>query len=105
MQTRKTNRRRCFMSLIACTDDCVYQQDGCCSLERAASCATPGSRVGCVNFVARSKHGAERLPYVVDPDQLQPVRYGQLSGASAGHDAFGKSQPPDLAQPLADGTD
>ncbi len=62
------------MSLIACTEPCVYQQDGCCHLSRAASCASPGSVVGCVNFVARSQHGAECLTDVVHPDQLQPFR-------------------------------
>ena len=41
------------MSLIVCTDPCVYQIDGYCSLSRAAS---PGDgRSGCVNFVARSE--------------------------------------------------
>jgi hypothetical protein len=25
------------MSIIPCTGDCVYQKDGCCSLERTAS--------------------------------------------------------------------
>lgn len=62
------------MSLIPCTDHCVYQQDGYCTLSRAASCATPGGTVGCVNFVLRSQHGAERLSDVVHTDQLQPFR-------------------------------
>lgn len=25
------------MSLIPCTDDCLYQKDGCCNLQHAAS--------------------------------------------------------------------
>ena len=62
------------MSLIPCTEACIYQQDGCCRLSRAASCASPGWDVGCVNFVARSQHGAERLTDVVHPNQFQPVR-------------------------------
>ena len=62
------------MSLIPCTEYCIYQQDGCCRLSRAASCAAPGSAVGCVNFVARSQHGAERLTDVVHADQLQSLR-------------------------------
>ena len=62
------------MSLIPCTDHCIYQQDGYCTLSRAASCATPGSTVGCVNFVPRSQHGAERLTDIVHPDQLQSFR-------------------------------
>lgn len=38
------------MSLIACTELCVYQKDGCCSLSRAASMDRPGCSA-CVNFV------------------------------------------------------
>ena len=41
-----------MMSLIACTEECVYQKDGYCALSRAAS---PGGTAGqthhCVNFV------------------------------------------------------
>ncbi len=38
------------MSLIACTDPCVYQKDGYCSLSRAASAGESGQSK-CVNFV------------------------------------------------------
>ena len=62
------------MSLIPCTDHCVYQQDGYCSLSRAASCAAPGSAAGCVNFVPRSQNRAERLTDVVHANQLQSIR-------------------------------
>lgn len=62
------------MSLIPCTDHCVYQQDGYCTLSRAASCATPGSTVDCVNFVPRSQNRAECLTNVVHPDQFQSLR-------------------------------
>lgn len=62
------------MSLIPCTDQCVYQQDGYCSLSRAASCASPGSAVGCVNFVSRSKNGAERLTDIIHPNEFQSLR-------------------------------
>ena len=41
------------MSLIQCTDPCVYQLDGRCTLVRAASQGQSG-RLGCVNFVPRS---------------------------------------------------
>ena len=37
------------MSLIHCTDPCVYQRDGLCELVRAGSWGRPG--YGCVNFV------------------------------------------------------
>ena len=41
------------MSLIPCTSGCVYQQDGCCTLERAASCGTLDQQPqsGCVHFI------------------------------------------------------
>ena len=38
------------MSLIACTDPCIYQKDGYCQLSRAASAGESGCS-GCVNFV------------------------------------------------------
>ena len=68
------------MSLIACTDPCVYQIDGYCSLSRAAS--PGGGQSGCVNFVPRSQvkrnstlqksgHG---LSDVGHPDELQALR-------------------------------
>ena len=38
------------MSLIVCTDPCVYQQDGYCSLARAASCGSTGGS-GCDAYV------------------------------------------------------
>ena len=62
------------MSLISCTDNCVYQQDGYCSLSRAASCAEPGCSANCVNYVPRSQNGAERLTDIAHTDQLQSVR-------------------------------
>lgn len=62
------------MSLIPCTEACIYQQDGCCRLSRAASCASPGCGVSCVNFVARLQNGTERLTNIVHPDQFQPRR-------------------------------
>jgi hypothetical protein len=45
------------VSLIACTSDCVYQQDGYCSLERAVSCGLPSDDETCVNFVPRYRSG------------------------------------------------
>lgn len=59
------------MSLIACTDPCVYQKDGYCSLSRAASAGETGQS-GCVNFVPvrPSKQGGHRLSNVGYPDQL-----------------------------------
>lgn len=59
------------MSLIACTDPCVYQKDGYCSLSRAASPGEPGPS-GCVNFVPTklSQQSGHSLPNVSHPDQL-----------------------------------
>ena len=62
------------MSLIPCTDQCIYQEDGYCSLSRAVSCSVMGHAAGCVNFVPRSKNGAKRLTDIIHPDQLQPFR-------------------------------
>ena len=70
------------MSLIACTDPCVYQIDGYCSLSRAAS--PGGGQSGCVNFVPRSQvkrnttlqksgHGLSDIGH---PDELQSLRDG-----------------------------
>lgn len=59
------------MSLIICTDPCVYQKDGYCSLSRAASSGGPG-QLGCVNFVAISseplQQNAQRFTDVGDPN-------------------------------------
>lgn len=61
------------MSLIACTDPCVYQKDGYCSLSRAASSGVPGHG-GCINFVPvcpeSSQQSSQRLPDVGDANQL-----------------------------------
>lgn len=59
------------MSLIVCTDPCVYQKDGYCSLSRAASTGEPG-RSECVNFVPvqTSQQSGHSLPDVGYPDQL-----------------------------------
>ena len=44
------------MSLIPCTGDCVYQKDGYCSLERAASRGKPSqTNDKCVHFIKRQK--------------------------------------------------
>lgn len=59
------------MSLIACTDPCVYQKDGYCSLSRAASSGEFG-KSACVNFVPMqaSEQNGQRLPNVSRPNQL-----------------------------------
>lgn len=49
------------MSLIGCTSDCVYQQDGYCNLEQAAS-GGQSSENGCIHYVQKrtSKYGSIR---------------------------------------------
>ena len=62
------------MSFIACTDPCVYQKDGYCSMSRAASIGEPGQS-GCVNFVPTrpSQQSGHGLPDVGHADQLQSL--------------------------------
>lgn len=55
------------MSLIACTDPCVYQRDGYCSLSRAASTGESGESK-CVNFVPVSQQSGQSLPNIGHPD-------------------------------------
>lgn len=59
------------MSLIACTDPCVYQKDGRCTLSRAASAGEFGQS-DCVNFVPtrNSQQGGHSLPDVGNADQF-----------------------------------
>lgn len=41
------------MGLIPCTDNCIYQQEGCCTLTRAGSGGVPMEGKGCVHFLPR----------------------------------------------------
>ncbi len=41
------------MNLIPCTDDCIYQQEGRCTLARAGSSGMPTKQAGCVHFLPR----------------------------------------------------
>ncbi len=43
------------MSLIACIDPCIYQEDGYCQLSRAVSAGCPSEEQACVHFLPR--HG------------------------------------------------
>jgi hypothetical protein len=48
------------MSLIPCTDDCLYQKDGCCHLQHAASSgtlATPVSEMIYAPAGSAANHG------------------------------------------------
>ena len=93
------------MSLIFCSAPCIYQQEGQCTLVRAAS---PGPRNphGCLNFVpavSPSQQGGQGLPDVAHPDELQPLGDRQLALGALGNQALGEAQPPHLGQPLAQG--
>ena len=39
------------MSLIPCTSQCVYQQDGVCTLDSAAAAGLPALGGACVHFI------------------------------------------------------
>lgn len=61
------------MTLIPCTNDCLYQTDGYCALEQAVTSSLPQSASGkCVNFVPRkaSLQDGQRFPDVMYPDEL-----------------------------------
>lgn len=58
------------MNLIPCTDPCIYQQDGQCTLSRAASGGENGGS-GCLHFLpGASEQDRQRLPDVSHRDQL-----------------------------------
>ena len=61
------------MSLIACTDPCIYQKDGRCQLSRAASSGEAGDS-SCINFVPLESGPLQQrghgLPDVGHPNQL-----------------------------------
>ena len=57
------------MSLIPCTDPCIYQREGLCALDRACSAGVP-SAGGCVHFLPRpSQKDRQGLPDVPHRDQ------------------------------------
>lgn len=47
------------MSLIVCTDPCVYQAEGYCSLSRAVSAGCPSIEQSCLHFLPRHSAGLE----------------------------------------------
>jgi hypothetical protein len=61
------------MSFIACTDPCVYQKDGYCSLSRAVSGGYPSETQHCVHFLPISttlQNGSQSLPNVSDKNEM-----------------------------------
>lgn len=62
------------MSLIACTDPCVYQKDGFCTLSRAVSTGSPTRERSCIHFLPRQEAASQEhrqgLLDVADRDEL-----------------------------------
>lgn len=58
------------MSMIPCTQNCVYQKDGLCALKQAMSTGYPDSEHPCVNYVPALDEGRQRLPYVPHRNEL-----------------------------------
>ena len=57
------------MSWIPCTDPCIYQREGCCTLDRACSAGAVRSD-GCLYYLPRpSQEDRQGLPYVPHRDQ------------------------------------
>lgn len=57
------------MSLIACLSRCVYQQDGYCALERAASAGAPNNIETCIHYIPCAEslqNGGQRLANIID---------------------------------------
>ncbi|MDD6175102.1 MAG: hypothetical protein PUC59_05010 [Firmicutes bacterium] len=48
------------MNLIPCSEDCLYQADGCCTLETPAQ-VTGNLAHGCVHYVSNSSKKAAEL--------------------------------------------
>ena len=58
------------MNLIPCTDPCLYQREGQCTLARAAS-GGDSAAGGCLHFLPRpSEQDRQRLPDVPHRDKL-----------------------------------
>ena len=66
-----------FISLIACTSNCVYQLDGYCSLARVASCGMPCFEESCINFVPRRSVYKSVI-------EAQPMPHGYYEHGSIG---------------------
>ncbi|MDY3015237.1 MAG: hypothetical protein SOR61_08715 [Evtepia sp.] len=60
------------MSLIPCTDPCIYQQEGRCTLSRAASRGNPSPQKPCIHYLPRdhSEQDRQSFPDIPDRDHL-----------------------------------
>lgn len=55
------------MSFIPCTDPCIYQREGCCTLDRACSGGVSDGRVGCVHYLPRTTSQKDRQRFADVP--------------------------------------
>lgn len=59
------------MSLIGCTNDCLYQRDGYCTLQKAMSSGEPSGEHPCVNYVPKtSQDSSQRLTDIAHLNEL-----------------------------------
>ena len=60
------------MNLISCTDPCIYQQEGYCTLARAASTGESALLRDCIHYLPRnpSQKHCQGLTNVFHRDQL-----------------------------------
>jgi hypothetical protein len=60
------------MSYIACAENCLYQKDGCCTLDRVPDRRDAAVSSGCLYRVPLSdKNGGHGLANVPDGNELQ----------------------------------
>lgn len=59
------------MNLIFCTDPCIYQTEGHCTLSMAVSAGRPTDSTGCVHYLPRtSQQDRQRLPNIPHRNEL-----------------------------------
>ena len=78
------------MNFIPCTDPCIYQKDGYCTLSRAGSGGNPSAHKGCVHFLphAASQENRQRLSDVFHRG------HNGLPSMPLGNQTLGKAQAP-----------
>ncbi len=79
-----------LMSLIPCTSQCVYQQDGVCTLDSAAAAGVPSLGGACVHFIPAnqgrlgSPHRYSRPEAAPDPEAPSAFRSGAAAPDTGG---------------------
>lgn len=59
------------MSLISCVNSCVYQEEGYCTLERAASTGQTSEKDPCVHFVPKHMTTKSKHPIPLSNSELE----------------------------------